>query len=506
MSECGAGSKFACFLLKDVFLQLSVRLLSVVDLVCLCTWSPVWVTPSQEPFGDVCDLLCYMRFVSLNVARSFSQSANIWPDLLVGLSQILSAVVLSDVVFNSTVLYVSLGLVAAEFVISVFSSERRRQRNLWAHNAAFRISSFRRNPFQRSARRSLLLPLLHPNRRAKIDVSTETQTIPDPIAVQLNEQILSSFVDIIPEVSGHNPEKRILHVHCLFSTKGDACTTTFVFIHQFGSGAFTWQSVMADLAQSNVNLIAYDRMAHGLTFASEPILDVPRSEFLDVTPSDDDMRETLNFQDVVNTSSFDVEMIDILVDKLGCSSERLFLVACGGAGARIAIDYISRSPRSSQVGGLLLVSPYNLESDGIPSVLRSMAAAQIGRALLVSMAKSEVTDVILRRSWESKEIPQSLVDAYHKAVETPGWEDAMTSLLKRPRDGTEQASLSSATCPVKIVVGEKDHFVESLDSYKDIIRNVSKSSLTVISKTGASPQEEQPHEVSSIISSFINSL
>ena len=500
MSECCQGSKFACVFLKDVFVQLGVRIVSIIDLLCLCSWSPFWNIPKSEPLFGVADLVCYMRFICVNIARSFSQSTSIWPDLLVGISQILSAVLLTDVLMDSLLTYISLFVIVLEFVLIVFSSERRRQRNLWSHNASFRISSLRRNPFQRSIRRSLLLPLLNPARRRG---SKPEIVSPDPNLVHVDDEILSNFVDIIPEVQGHNPEKRILHVHCLFAVKPQVSATTVVFIHQFGSGAFTWQSVMADLVNKTTNLVAFDRVAHGLTFASDPIVDGPKHEFIDITPSDDDMRVTVNFSDIVASQSFDVDMIDTVLRELQAGSEHLILVACGGAGARIATEYASRH----QVKGIILVSPYLIETDGVPSVLKSVASAQVGRALLVSMAKSEVTDVILRRSWESRDIPPSLVDAYKKAVEVPGWEDAMSNLLRRPASPVSWSSLiPSIACPVLVIGGEKDHFVASLNEYASLATRFQKGRFVTVPNTGASPQEEKPHETSSLISSFINSI
>ena len=494
---------FAIELARDFIIQSFVRILALADLLLLSSWSPFWTSPGNEPFWALNDSMVYVRFSSLNLARSFRNSASIWPDAIVSISTIISLVILSDILTDSSVFYVSLFLIASEFFSSVFSSDRRRQRKLWAHNASFRITQLRRNPFQRSIRRSLLRPLL---KRRNHEGEPPSPTA-HPVDLRVGGKLISSFIDVIPETTGYNPEKRILHVHCLVSSLIPNPNLTIVFLHQFGSGAFTWQSVMTQLVESlpRANLIAFDRLAHGLTFPSEPLLPERDALMVDVTPPDDLREEPVNFYDVVNRPRFDVELIDLVIDKtFSGSPEKIVIVACGGAGAKLALNYSQQSVRRNRLAGLVLVSPYLMKTDGIPSVLRSIASAQVGRALLVSMAKSEVSDVILRRSWESACIPETLVEAYKKAAEMPHWEEAMAGVLKRAPIG--DIDLSAVTIPAIVVAGEKDHFVESLDEYRVIASALPNGKFVSIPQCGASPQEEKPRDTASIVANFIRSL
>ena len=493
MTECASGFQFACSFVKELLKQTAGRLVSVADLLVLVSWSPFWSVPKQEPAYPLADLLCYLRVLAVNVAVAFRNSAGIWPDVLLVMTHLLSAVVLSDTFLDSDLYLITLFVTALEFVLVFFSGERRRQRKLWTHNATFRISQLTRNPFQRSTRRSLLLPLL--NRRPNSHDESD-----DVNVVKLHGEIASSFVDITPEVSGHHAEKRILHVHCLTSGNSRA-RATVVFLHQFGSGAFTWQPVLADLTNERLNVIAFDRAAHGLTFASEPLLE-SREASVHTTPLGDEEIPTVHFSDAVNTHRFEVELVDALISNFvtGGEDRPIFLVAAGGAGAKIALDYTINSVRKSKVRGLVFVSPFDMSTDGVPSVLKSVVAAQVGRALVVSMAKSEVTDVLVRRSWESKPIPSSITEAYKKSVETPGWEDAMLNLLKRPSDPQQIPPLS---VPVLVIAGACDHFIESIDEYRDFAARFPNSAFEVIPKVGASPQEEKPKDVSRLIRAFI---
>jgi pimeloyl-ACP methyl ester carboxylesterase len=509
MSECGTGTRFAFELIGEFIIQSLVRICSVIDLVTLTSWSPLWIRPAQEPLAAVSDSLCYLRFASLNLARSFRNSTSIWPDALVVVVSVVSLVVLSDILFDSTLYWTSLVIVGSELASSVLSVERRRQRKLWTHNATFRISQLQRNPFQRSIRKSFLRPLLK-NRRtddASVQTNNDLET-GGTNEIRLDGKLTSSFIDITPEARGPNPEKRILHVHCLFSTLPrleTSPTVTIIFIHQFGSGSFTWQYVMSELCEimPSANLIAFDRVAHGLTFPSDPLIPEERP-LVDLTPLGDE--ETVNFQDVVCSSDFDIELIDSILDSRIRYDDKspIVLVSCGGSGANLAIAYASKSVRKSSVAGLVIISPYSTETDGIPSVLKSVASAQVGRALLVSMAKSEVTDVILRRSWESKDIPSSLVEAYKRAVEMPLWEDLMVNILKRSISHYSDKKMIS--CPVLVVEGDQDHFLVDPDEYRKWSHELPNSRVVSIPTCGASPQEEKPHEMVTQIINFIRSI
>jgi pimeloyl-ACP methyl ester carboxylesterase len=510
MSECGKGTRFAFELIFEYLAQSFVRICSLIDLLLLISWSPVWSIPTNEPLAAVSDSLCYLRFASLNLARSFRTSTSIWPDALVVVVCTLSLVALSDILFDSRLYWTSLIIIGLEMASSVLAAERRRQRKLWNHNATFRISQFQRNPFQRSIRKSLLRPLLKQRQTDDAGVQTINDVeIGNGSAhdVRLDDRLISSFLDIVPEVRGANSEKRILHVHCLWSAlprPEGAPKVTVVFLHQFGSGSFTWQSVMAELCDlmPSADLIAFDRVAHGLTFPSDPLMPDERP-LVDVTPVGDE--EIVKFTDVVCSSEFDIEMTDSVIESRTQNDRSpIILVSCGGAGGNLAISFTTKSAHKNRVAGVIVLSPHSTRTDGIPSVLKSMASAQVGRALLVSMAKSEVSDVLLRRSWDSRDIPSSLTEAYKRAPEMPLWEDLMINLLRRSQSSASDTK--SIRCPVLVVQGDQDHFLTDPDEYIKWANEFPNARAANIPGCGASPQEEKPHETVSLINDFIRSI
>ena len=487
---------FAVSLIAELSLQNFARILSVVDVLTLVSWSPILSEPSTEEFRSISDFSCYFRFVVVNITTFFSKSPGVWPDSLLALTQIGSVVLLYYAISSAYLFDVSLLFILCEFSAVFWSGDRRRQRRSWIHNASFRISRLARNPFSRSTRRSLLLPLVKADESPR-DIAgrslSPTRETNATAAVQVNGNLVSAFVDIIPEVSGYKAEKRVVHVHCMYRFRNRA-PVTVVFLHQFGSGTFTWHMLMTELAErANFNLLAFDRVGHGLTFSSELI---ETSE--DMTPISEDLSLVTHFQDAVNKPSFDSSLIEQILKFLG-QTQPLVLVSSGGAGARLAIDYAAMRPF---VKGVVLIAPYQLRTDGFPSVLKSVATAQVGRALTVAMARSEVCDVIPRRSWGSGNIPAPLLQAYRESADNPGWEDAMLNLLQRPIEG----SVQDPHCPVLIISGQEDHFVESAEEYSEIAKEFENSSLIQLRHCGAAPQEEVPNQVCGHLIAFVSSL
>lgn len=512
--ESCASFRFTCSLLSGYVQESLGRFISVIDLVGLTSWSPVWSSPGMEPAAPLVDLIVYLRVVLVNLVVSFKKSSGIWPDILVLAVCVFSLLVLYDLILSYLLYNVSSMVIVAEFAAVFWSPDRRRQRKLWKHNATFRISQFTRNPFQRSIRRSLLLPLINRRHVPEVLRNEEPSTPPPPVlnveesqpldtntTLHMNEGLISSFLDIVPPARGHNAERRILHLHCVHSQPCETAKALVVFLHQFGSGAFTWQSVMAELAQGGqMHLLAYDRVAHGLTFASEPLVE-SRDSVNDTTPLSEDLSLVSHFSDIVNRPGYEVELLSHVISSTAGSLDRpVILVVAGGTGARLAVDFATRNPYVSK---LVFVSPYMLQTGGISSVLRSVVAAQVGRALVVSMAKSEVTDVIPRRSWLSHQIPESVLEAYRKAVEVPGWGDAMLNLLKRPVPELPTLPDSVSRIPALLISGQVDHFTTSPSEYSDFAARFSNMCSVCVHGSGASPQEEDPQTVAQLIYQFV---
>lgn len=468
----------------------------------------------MEPAAPIIDFIVYLRVLLVNLVVSFKKSSGIWPDTLVLAVSVSSLLVLYDLILSYPLYNVSSMVIAAEFASVFWSPDRRRQRKLWTHNATFRISQFTRNPFQRSIRRSLLLPLINRRRFQDTLRQEEPSTPPPPVlhveesqlldtsaTLHIKDGLISSFLDVAPPARGHNAERRILHLHCVHSQPCVSAKALVVFLHQFGSGAFTWQSVMGELAQGGrMDLLAYDRMAHGLTFASEPLVE-SHDSVDDTTPVSEDLSLVSHFSDIVNRPGYQVELFShVISSKAGSLSRSIILVAAGGAGAQLAVDYAAQNPHVSK---LVFVSPYMFQTGGISSVLRSVVAAQVGRALVVSMAKSEVTDVIPRRSWLSHQVPETILDAYRKAVEVPGWEDAMLNLLQRPVAELPSLPDSVSRIPAMLISGQGDNFTTSPSEYGEFSARFSNMRSVCVEGSGAAPQEEDPQKVAKLISQFV---
>jgi pimeloyl-ACP methyl ester carboxylesterase len=227
----------------------------------------------------------------------------------------------------------------------------------------------------------------------------------------------------------------------------------------------------------------------------------------DSTPHGEDLSKVVHFSDAIHRDEFDLDIVDDLVclasDPQTAQKPELILVTCGGSGARIALDYMKSDSQSRcVVKGVIFVSPYLLESRGVPSVLRSVASASVGRALVVSMAKSEITQVIPRRSWEAKSIPKEITGAYEKTAEIPEWEDSILGYLRRPVEVPFHPP--TLTCKSMVIKGEFDHWITSEYEYERFASSIGSAlSVATVHRSGSWPQEEQPATLASLIYHFV---
>lgn len=157
----------------------------------------------------------------------------------------------------------------------------------------------------------------------------------------------------------------------------------------------------------------------------------------------------------------------------------------------------------SLVRGIIFISPYWVGFGGIPSILRSMASANVGRALLLSMTKSEVTDLLPRRAWGTRVIPNSLLAAYRHCVDVPGWEEDILQVLART---TASHRPKNVDVPVLLLHGDSDHLTEAPAEYAEFISEFSHSRTTVLADCGAAPQEELPELVCAAITAFVTEI
>jgi pimeloyl-ACP methyl ester carboxylesterase len=495
-SSSSSCIQFTLLLFTELVSQNFLRVVTIFDFLLLSTYSPVWDYPSQEPMAPILDGLSFIRIVFANVIFTFRRSSGIWPDVAISLITGLSVFFVYNLVFSWSLFLMSITVVSCEFASCFWSADRRRQRRLWVHNAEFRIATFRRNPFQRSNRRSLLLPLLASNSPAAPQAVPPSPTLASQKnIVPLNEHLVSTFTDVIPHVEGYRAEKKVLHVHSIQSTVA-VSNDCVVFLHQFGSGAFTWQSVMSELAGSSASLVAFDRVAHGMTFPDQHAI----VEYVeDATPHGEDLSQVVHFNEAIQSEEFDSTLVDELV-----GDKSVVFVSCGGSGARIALLYTRKHPE--RVRGMVLISPYGINSaGGVPSILKSVASASVGRALIVSMARSEILQVIPHRGWHSPNIPEKVLDTYARSVEVPGWEDCMLGYLERP--ATEVDVCVQPHVPCLIVEGEYDRCRDSSEEYVLLKNKMGQHVQSVsIPEVGAWPQEEKPKEVGEIINQFLRSI
>ena len=438
-------------------------------------------------------------------------------------------------------------LILSEFITLFGHADRVRARQVWQHNATFRFprSKFslkKMNPFRKAARKDLLLPLIsHPDqadspiakrsegRRSKWSPINAPSHLVSPTSsdqrseVHLGEEDIWTFHDKEEFMSAEATPRRSeqlreattvavsetlassmvdisdLHVHCLVSRKAASRPSKLqiLYLHQFGSGAFTWQPVMSRVACASdreIDQIAFDRYGHGLT--------VSKSQHFPHLPTNLFTAASIIPQLLPQLAADSLSQKDT-----STSSPSLIVVAAGGYGARLAFELSS----VIHISGLILISPSAFETNGIPSILRSISSTSVGRALTLSMARTEIASVLPKQGWSSYSDPRfnQLIDAYRKSVQVPEWEDAIVNMLQNCREeidlmapDSENDDSVSVSCPAIILFSDSS---ESTRMEMAALRSryFPSALLVPVPETGSSIQEQRPEFVANYIVQFI---
>ena len=257
-----------------------------------------------------------------------------------------------------------------------------------------------------------------------------------------------------------------------------------VFLHQFGSGTFTFSESAGIFLQKypeKVNkLISFDRVGFGTT--SRP------DEGGSVVISGKKMH------------AYDSQLSAVLTKEL-IGSEPTVLVGCG-VGGLIALEAVS-SQIDQSVLGMILISPTN---EGFPRVVRSAVSSKVGRAVSLALLKAELGDFLVKRGWtQGSNVPDILLDKYRNVMRMPGWGSALIAVLKNWKN----TEISTKKFPVLVISGGKDKIVSESEVRK-FATDLSMQSDSVVLKSiahfGHVPQEEFPADFAQVLAEFLDQI
>jgi pimeloyl-ACP methyl ester carboxylesterase len=254
----------------------------------------------------------------------------------------------------------------------------------------------------------------------------------------------------------------------------------YVLLHGFGSGTFSWKSIISPLSQYGP-VLAFDRPAFGLT-----------------------ERKLSGFDDTTNPYKLEnaVELMMKLIDTVIQEPQQLIVIG-HSMGAMLATAAALRYPQ--RISKLVLVCPA-VFTNGPPAFVASLANYMpLLYSYLVSFSFSLFGDKMVKGAYRdpSKLSPELLKD-YKKPLQIQNWEYALIEFTKAAGQSHKyvQEHAHEIQIPTLVIQGEFDTIVKAEDVIK-CSKVLPKAQLHLIKNCGHCPQEELPSEFMQVLLSFI---
>ena len=262
---------------------------------------------------------------------------------------------------------------------------------------------------------------------------------------------------------------------------GDApAAPTFVLLHGFTFNLYTWNRLMAPLAERG-RVIAYDQIPYGLSAKPLPGTWAGENPY---------------------AKSAALAHLMALLDELGV--EEAVLVG-NSSGGTLALEAALAHPE--RVRGLVLLAPWvNSKRPILPQWLVDLPQT---KRLTLFLARTLGTDSPLL---DYGYADPTRIDAQRRTLtavhrEMANWDAAWAALLQRSlTDPVEIARhLAEITTPALVITGDEDRIVPPADSL-DAARALPNATFAELAGCGHLPQEECPAQVLDVISQWLDAL
>lgn len=280
------------------------------------------------------------------------------------------------------------------------------------------------------------------------------------------------------------------HVH-VESVGGGAAVPPVVLLHGFGSGCFTWGSVVEAGMVADRPALAFDRFGFGRS--ARP---TPGSWSSDAG--------------AVNPYSLAgaVELTSAVIDRAGWSSPAVLVGH--SAGALVALASALTSP--DRVRGLVLLAPAVVGGGGPPAAVAAAFRLPGVRRWAPAVLRAERPFVgrAVGSAWHDRSSLASsgLAESYAASTSAARWAEGLVELtLASSVDDTRavEARLGEVGVPVLVVAGRHDRLV-SAASTAEIAERVPEGRLVVLPASGHVPHEESPAAVVEVVRPFLLEL
>lgn len=286
-----------------------------------------------------------------------------------------------------------------------------------------------------------------------------------------------------------------------------------VLLHGFGGGAFSWRHVMEKLAsKTRCRVLAIDRPGFGLSSKPDPHdLQEDRNPYLfsNQVQLCLDLCSLLGVQEMLLVGHEDGAMLATMVATRNLEDSKGFSPAESGAASwenRLALAEEGLPIQKPKAVGLVLLSSGLSEEVILSSFTDMLLRARLGRSALRSLLKTELSDVLNRRSWyDPNKITPELVEEYRRPFALQGWEAALTEISRlRTRQGQMdvcQSLAKQSSLPVMVIVGEEDRLLDVFQA-AELASKIPRATVVTLGECGHLPHEEVPDQLLSHLCTF----
>ena len=244
--------------------------------------------------------------------------------------------------------------------------------------------------------------------------------------------------------------------------------TPVVFIHGIGASLYSWRHTLPPVAGAGYRVVAFDNRGFG--FSEHSAHGYRNADY--------------------------VRLVVELLDSLGIASAVLVGHSMGGTiAAEVALAHPDR------VRGLVLIDAAGY---GVrwPGVLKIARWPFIG-GIATTFRGRWFTERILRATFaDPARVTEADVDQYYAPVPQPGFGRALRGVLREFRFDSLGGRLARVQAPTLVLWGTADRWIPVRDGAR-FARELPRSELVVIERSGHNPHEESPDRVNQLLLDFL---
>jgi len=270
-------------------------------------------------------------------------------------------------------------------------------------------------------------------------------------------------------------------VHYRFTeAKIDPKKPALILLHGFGGSVFSWKKSWDRLQQQHKSsILAFDRPGFGLT--SRP--------------------SAGEWEHNPYTQRYSLMLLFKLMDYLNI--KRATFIGHGSGGA---LAVLAAAMRPKRVDMVVLISPAIFTS-GFPTFIQSLFRTRLGKSIVTDLVRSEMGELLLRRSYfDKKNLTEDVLQTYKNLLKVQNWDEALLEMTRVQQGVKVESKLSLVECPIAIIHGGEDKlipFSESRRLLATLERHGQRGKLRKIPKCGHVPHEELPKEFSKVVVSCL---